>query len=626
MLTLSGTLLMFSSNNTDIYLLASRTIGGYTQGLIYVVVIVHASDNATKEFREFLMLIVGAALNYSILLSVLAFFHTEGLFKSSVLNGIGLILFGLSAIVITTKHATETVPFILQNDGSELDAIQTVSKLKKKPIAARSVHHDFLTMKNLVHDEIECYGPADFKKVLLPENRKSLIFCCYGRLCSVLSLNLPMIVMIMLFLRKWTDGHFEITTTATTKNHTNEHCLSFIDGNIENIQTKSHNDEIEINAPLERERPKRDTSDIVESIKKPEFMEHDTESAKEMKNDRNQSSVNGKNDDEKFNETTTTTTESNEKQKDDNKKHEPTLNRKEEENKNNLKENYEEKSPKDEKHNLKQNTENESKLPPTQKQEHERIEQKPERGHHKHHEHHKPEKEMVKPKETQKERLNEVISEKDKQSKDINENYEKQTVHEKSHEIEKSSPFFLAHLIIFLHSRELTIVLFAWFIFGTITTALLYKLNLKRFIYYISCVLSSVLAVTGIAHSFQFLSNILHIGLIVYFNYVTIPIDVFGHCMLAEAFPVTLKAFSVATVMIMEHVVHIIVITLYLSDWFHNSILLLMCIVAFVSHEIARNLPQKYNLNPAQAREQYQNINLMLFTDPKTEYNQQEFI
>lgn len=629
MLTLSGTLLMFSSNNTDIYLLASRTIGGYTQGLIYVVVIVHASDNATKEFREFLMLIVGAALNYSILLSVLAFFHTEGLFKSSVLNGIGLILFGLSAIVITTKHATETVPFILQNDGSELDALQTVSKLKKKPIAARSVHHDFLTMKNLVHDEIECYGPADFKKVLLPENRKSLIFCCYGRLCSVLSLNLPMIVMIMLFLRHWTDGHFD-------GHHTNENCLSFINGNMENIRTKSHGgDEIEINAPLERPseylRPKRDISDIKESEKKPKFMEHDTESANEKKNDQTQSSVNKKKNDEKLNEsttkitatTTTSTTESNEKQKNDNEKHEQTLNR-EEENRKNLKGSHEEKSQKDGKVEPKQSTKNETKLP-TQAQEHE-IKQKPERSHHDHHKNHKPAEEVVKPKATQNERSNEFSNEKDKQSNDIHKDSEKQTVHVKNHEIEKSSPFFLAHLLTFLDSRELTLVLLAWFIFGTITTALLYKLNLKRFIYYISCVLSSVLAVTGIAHSFEFLSNIMHIGLIVYFNYVTIPIDVFGHCMLAEAFPVTLKAFSIACVAIMEHVVHIIVITLYLSDWFHNSILLLMCIVAFVSHEIAQNLPQKYNLTLAQAREQYQNINLMLFTDPKAGYNQQEFI
>lgn len=617
---------MFSENNTDIYLFTSRTIGGFTQGLTYVVVIVHTSENATKEFREFLMLIVGAAINYSILLSVLAFFHTEGLFKSSVLNGIGLIIFGLSTIVIS-RHATETIPFILlQKDGSELDALQTVSKLKKKPIAARSVHHDFLTMKNLVQDEMEHYGPPDFKKVLLPENRKSLIFCVYGRLCSVLSFNLPLIVMIMLFLREWADGHID-----TPSHHAKQHCLSFIGENIklsEHLRTENYGDEIEINAPIERGRPKRDTLDIDGNTKKPKFMEHGTESAKTEKFNPTESP--GKNDDVKLSDNESMT-KSEGQQKNEETSNTVSKTKDREENEGKLSNKDEEKSKNNKKSGLKENSEKETKLQTQEKKlkeekllkekEHEEEPQKTGKGYHKHHK----EKE-VKPKEVEKQRVDKVNGEKNKESKDQkHEKLEKQT--EKSHEIEKSSPAILVHLLTFLHSRELTLVLLAWFIFGTITAAILFKLNLKRFIYYISCVLSSALAITAIAHS-HFLSGILHFCLIVYFNYVTIPIDVFGHCMLAEAFPVTLKAFSIASVAIIEHVVHIILITLYLSDTFHNSILLLMCIVAFVSHEIARNLPQKYNLTLAEAREQFQNIDLMLINDPtKSGYNQQqEFI
>lgn len=97
--------------------------------------------------------------------------------------------------------------------------------------------------------------------------------------------------------------------------------------------------------------------------------------------------------------------------------------------------------------------------------------------------------------------------------------------------------------------------------------------------------------------------------------------------MLAEAFPVTLKSFSVTSVVIIEHIVHIIVITLYLLDFFDNHILLLLCIVAFVSHEISSNLPQKENLSLVEARDQYQNANQMLFNESKMNYIQrQEFI
>lgn len=552
LLSLSGILLIFSTNNTDIYLLLSRIVAGTTQGLTYVVVIVHASENATKEFREMLMLLVGAVLNYSILLSVLAFFHTEGLFKSSVLNGIGLILFGLTAIVISTKHATETVPFILQNDGSELDAIQIVSKLKKKPIAARSVHDDFLTMKNLVQNEMESYGAPNFKKVLLPENRKSLIFCLYGRLCSVLSFNLPLIVMIMLFLRQWADGHFE-----TGKHHAKEHCLSFVNEVIEPSKIVNRDDEIEIKPSLV-ERAKRDASEIATNTEIPK------QSAESAKNEKPEENKNAKG---KPNAENTGQEES-----------QGRGNNEEDKAKGKNGGNASKDGGVDTKQSIDQERPGEGK--------------------------------------------------KDEELKDKNPVSSKnQKPTAKPHETDQNPSPIFGHLLTFLHKRELTLVLLAWFVFGTVTTAITYKLNLKRFMYYISCVLSSVLFVTDIAHSLLYMSGILHFCLIVYFNYVTIPIDVFGHCMLAEAFPVTLKAVSVASVAIIEHTVHIVIISLYLSEWFHNFILVLMCIVAFVSHEIARNLPQKDGLTLAEAREQYQTIDLMLFNDPKSAYNQQqEFI
>lgn len=640
---------MCSSNNTNIYLLISRIIGGFTQGLTYVVVIVHASDNATKEFREFLMLIVGAVLNYSILLSVLAFFHTEGLFRTGLLNGLGLIAFGLCTVLITTKHATETVPFILQNNGSELDALQTVSKLKKKPVSARSVHHDFLVMKNLVQDEIEHYGTPDFKKVLLPENRKSLIFCCYGRLCSVLSFNLPLIVMIMLFLRHWADSTFE-SHGIPAKIHC--HTESIKGGNLTAIKTNEYNnDEIEIKSPLERVLQKRHADDFETSIEKPKSVEPKTGEGKENnekssknaesqtekeKSEENEKHLKKKHDEEEelkkkeMKENKESGKEKDAENKSDTEKEKKTedeknkIDEKHHANEENVHEQHHGKSTKPQQNDLKQSkAENDEEAKSKAEQENlskeKEREKKPKTTENIHHKHAADEEKNSKVNENGHKDHAELNGKK-------SEEFEKHE-REKLNVEEVAAPTFFAHLIIFLHSRELSLVLLAWFIFGTIAAAVLYTFNLKRFIYYVSCVLSSVLALTGIAHSFHLLSGILHFCLIVYFNYVTIPIDVFGHCMLAEAFPVTLKPFSVASVAIIEHLVHIIIITLYLSDWFHDSILLFMCIVAFISHEIARNLPQKRNLSLAEAREQYQNIDLMLFNEPKTGYNQQqEFI
>lgn len=571
---------MFSGNNLNIYLLISRVIGGFTQGLIYVAVVVHASDIATKEFREFLMLIVGAVLNYSILLSVLAFFHTEGLFRTGLMNGLGLITFGVCTILITTKHATETVPFILQNNGSELDALQAVSKLKKKPVAARSVHHDFLTLKNLVQDEMEHYGTPDFRKVLLPENRKSLIFCCYGRLCSVLSFNLPLIVMIMLFLRHWADetnGAQSIPATSQCPdylsiNGSNQNVAVGMDSSINKANIRKRHAEVETN---------------IENVQFKDLpLESDENNVGKSQKSNNTGDLSKPKTEEKMSGRT-------EKEPNSGVEHNDNTNHKA------------------------NSSEQKGKTNP------ELSEGEPKNK--------KGDEEMSQNVGRQEERTPESNTTSEDEGADkrktaeSNGNKPKDSGGHATKEV--SSPTFFAHLIIFLHSRELTLVLLAWFIFGTITAAVLYTFNLKRFIYYISCVLSSILAIAGLAHSFHFISAILHFCLIVYFNYVTIPIDVFGHCMLAEAFPVTLKPFSVASVAMIENLVHIIVITLYLSELFHNSILLLMCSVAFISYEIARNLPQKGNLPLAEAREQYQNIDLMLFNEPKTGYNQQqEFI
>lgn len=621
MLIVSGILLMFSDNDTNLWLLASRIVGGFTQGLIYVVVIVHASENATKEFRELLMLIVGAVINYSILVSVLSFFHTEGLFKTGLLNGLGLTAFGVLTIMIVSKHATETVPFILQTNGSELDALQTVSKLKKKPVAARSVHHDFLTMKNQVQDEIEHYGTPNFRKVLLPENRKSLVFCCYGRLCSVLSFNLPLIVMIMLFLRHWVDNSFEAHGILPASRGQCEHLLTYANPNIEHkeVEFKAPSD----NEPKEHERPKRHT---FTNGSKPEVetsVEHGTKGdesekleGKDKDRDKggageNEHESNKEREEKKEKEEKKVEEEKEKKEKKEEEKGKEEEKKEKEEKK--KKEEHKEKEGK--KHNSGEHEE--PKKTNTEKSEKSEEEKNGKKSQQKKPKHHEKHKEDAKSK----------AQEEEEGKKGENKKSEEQKPHDQTNVMNVAVPSFFAHLIVFLHSRELTLVLLAWFIFGTITAAILYYFNLKRFIYYTACVLSSVLVFTGIAHSFHFLSSILHICLIVYFNYVTIPIDVFGHCMLAEAFPVTLKAFSVASVAIVEHLVHIILITLYLTEWFHDTIILFMCVVAFISHEIARNLPQKGNLPLAEAREQYQNIDLMLFNEPKSGYNQQqEFI
>lgn len=615
----SGMFLALSDGGTGVILLLARVVGGVAHGLTYVAIIVQASENATKDFRELLLIIVGLVMNYSILISALAFFHTEGLFDSAILNGIGLFAFGVCAMVVAAKHSTETVPFILQTNGSEMDALQTVSKLKKKPLAAQSVHHDFMLMKNAVQDEMDHYGAASFRKILLPENRKSMIFCVYGRLCSVLSFNLPLIVMMLLFLRGWVDDAAEQHGIVDLESH----CPVEAGVHIDFVATARPPNSAEIDiseAKIEEGRVKREVPPHTRADDKEEAKSAPAQNNKppdEASHTANNPKAEHIEPSHAFDEAT-------------------------------KRDGHEDKSGDGE---ADKKAKTSTATHPAEK-EASRIEEKP----------------KVEPKQsdTNDARANAANSDKSKTPAESQANGAK-----KVHATEKQEPnkarakadtddghprdernhghgasdamskppktepetsaverTFYGHLLVFVHSRELTLVLLAWFVFGTVTVAILYSLNLQCYIYYIGSVLTATLALTGLAHSLHFMSTIFHLSLIVYFNYVTIPIDVFGHCMLAEAFPITLKAHSVAGIAALEHFVHIVVIGLYMTEWFRDSIILLVCIVAFVAHEIARNLPQRTNVPLAEARQLYQNVDLMLFNEPHAtaNYQQQEFI
>lgn len=582
--------MLVSGGETNYCLFFSRLSGGCTHGLVYVTILVHASENATKEFREFLVLIIGALLNYSLLISVLCFFYTDGLFNSRYSNCLVLIAYGICSMLVVAKHSTETVPFLLQNNGTEMDGLETVAKLKKKPIAARSVHHDYLTMRKVVNDELIYYGPPTFGSVFLLENRKSLIFCVFGRLCSVLSFNLPLIVMILLFLRNWIDE--SVPTTAHHLNTTNANEVTTLpptslkDINVEEKMAKmddSRTAEAFANPyHHDKTKPKREKR---ESDKKDEAEQHplhEVERGKEPK-------ISGSSGTEKTESKMEKTEEAIKKEIDKNKVE---------------KEPEQETKPKPEidkenKHREESNREEK----PKEKELYEKEEE------------HKKEKEKL---EQEKEKLKHV--EANVPAKAI----ENSAIPAKNHDEKDHAPTgervveytTYTHLLIFLHRRELTLVLIAWFIFGTLTVAFLYTLNLKRFIYHVACVLCSVLVISGLAHSFHWMTGIMHLALIIYFNYITIPIDLFGHGMLAEAFPITLKAYSIAVVSSFEHFIHVIIIGLYMTEWFHDSIVIFMLAVAYLSHEVATNLPQRSNLTLAEARDEYQKVNLLFFGQP----------
>lgn len=579
--------MLISGGETNYCLILSRLSGGCTHGLVYVTIVVHASENATKDFREFLVLIIGALMNYSLLISVLCFFYTDGLLNSRYSNCLVLIAYGICSIIVVAKHSTETVPFLLQNNGTEMDSLETVAKLKKKPIAARSVHHDYLIMRKVVNDELIYYGPPTFASVFLIENRKSLVFCIFGRLCSILSFNLPLIVMILLFLRSWIDESKPIT--SRNLNETNMDVgPSMPPTNLEHIlhDAKTDKKDDKRNVDVYIGHPYQNYNVEVQKDKRSSNNESPSEHHRKADRGKEQNGLSGSNIERlestmgkkgKPEEPIISSLDKSETAEEPKK---PAADSKTKEHVEHVEKTKKEKgegSSHDEENNNGQTSKGKM------------VDEKGDEGTKTNEESNVPVKAIE----------NSAVSDKtnDKEQADTGKSVVEYTTY--------------THLLIFLHRRELTLVLIAWFIFGTLTVTFLYTLNLKRFIYHVACVLCSVLVISGVAHSFHWMTGIMHFALIIYFNYITIPIDLFGLVMLAEAFPITLKAYSIAFVASMEHIIHMIIIGLYMTEWFHDSIVIFMLAVAYLSHEIATNLPQRSNLTLAEARDQYQKVNLM---------------
>lgn len=520
MLIISGFIILFAGEKL-ILLSVSRLLGGIAHGVTYVTVLIHATENAADDFRELLATIVGFSMNLSIIFSIICLFPFETHLNESVF--FGMFCSAICSYVILSKHYTETVHFLLKHNGSELEVLHVLAKLRKKSSSAKSVQREYLTIRQECSDETELIGDPGFTKILFSNNIRPLVVCIYGRLCSVISFNLPMIVMMMLFLRSW---------TITPSNQLSETTVG----------------------------PNLTTTPAAFTSTTPLTTTQLTTTTTEMTTTST----------EKVTTTTTTTTAAT-----------TTVA-------------------------TTTTTEKSSAGGPLSS---DKIEKSSDRNSQK----------------TRKKRKSDAPNSQQKGKTKSNQEAKTATTtttakpSSNSNNTANSTTTSLeegANIFSWLYKHELSAVLIFWFIFGTIAAFVSYMLNFRRKIYRFIMIKSIILLVLGIAHAWldnPKLETIMHIFLFMYFTYLTMPIDANGHCMLSEAFPMTLQPYSVGFVVSIEHLMHIIIISLYMNPSFQDRIVIFMILVALMSYELSRSLPDKYNLSSQMLRVEYQRANLMFF-------------
>lgn len=189
-------------SDADFCLISGRLLAGITHGVLYITVIVHASENSVKEFREILILIIGGALNCSHLLAALVFQPLDRVFFSKSFVLIGTITYIAVGVALVLVFSIESIPHLVRQYCTESEVLDNLAKLQHKNKRHPTVYQDYLTIRKMCDDELMIYGSSAYSKLFAKCNFRPLIFCCYGRVISVLSINLPMVTMILIFIRE----------------------------------------------------------------------------------------------------------------------------------------------------------------------------------------------------------------------------------------------------------------------------------------------------------------------------------------------------------------------------------------------------------------------------------------
>lgn len=154
------------------------------------------------------------------------------------------------------------------------------------------------------------------------------------------------------------------------------------------------------------------------------------------------------------------------------------------------------------------------------------------------------------------------------------------------------------------------IVLFTWFIFGMAITLLGNCFNWKREIHLTSLIAGITILIylfSAFLHIFTGLFSALALLVfLIYFKFLSLPVDMIGYTYLTECFPVSTKPMAIAFVTIVESFFHILLIAVDIKpgtlriEYFGMG--LLLCAVGY---RLYRTAPDTKNLSLAAAQQAY---------------------
>lgn len=191
----------------------ARLFAGICYGMVYVTVFVQTSDNATKEFRQTMVIIIGGVIALSIVFASLCVVNIKIIFETAIKEidlknmevtsayaiFVTTLFLCFISVVINYLYTHESVSFLLKHNCRDDEAVYVLAKLQGETMDSVVIQHDFDAIQKMCENDYLEYAE---RKIFTKTNRKLMMFAMCGRLTGVLSFSVPVIVTLTQFLRE----------------------------------------------------------------------------------------------------------------------------------------------------------------------------------------------------------------------------------------------------------------------------------------------------------------------------------------------------------------------------------------------------------------------------------------
>lgn len=190
--------------------LFGRLFAGFAHGIAFVTLIVHASENASRDFRHILSTIIAFTVGLSLLYAAAAIYvpfaeitGEQETVKSSEISSadtimISSLVFCLVSIGLNYFFTSETAPFLLIHNSRDEEALAVLARMNDEDMNSPQMQSELIEIKEMTgYDFVEFPERKIFREI----HRKLLRIAVYGRIIAVQTFNVPMCVFFVKIVR-----------------------------------------------------------------------------------------------------------------------------------------------------------------------------------------------------------------------------------------------------------------------------------------------------------------------------------------------------------------------------------------------------------------------------------------